>query len=249
MTDQNNIVFLSIKIKFINDMNLPFIGNEVDIFYYLNSFHSPFWDAFMYIISFGAAWIPWFLFFIFFLCYKRDAKEAILVIIAILICILICDQLSSGISKPLFARLRPSRYPGIAENVNTVYSYLGGNYGFFSGHASNITAVVTLACLTFRDKIASIMMILVGGIVVYSRIYLGVHFVSDIVVGIIVGLFVGLFVNFIHQKLRSKICPPSFTSKISFAKTLYLFKWSIVIFIITLTAYSYQVATIVSKIS
>jgi len=102
--------------------------------------------------------------------------------------------LSSGLAKPYFKRLRPTHQPDFENIVHTVFNYRGGLYGFFSGHATNSFGFATLVALMFRNKILTTTMYIFAFFMAYSRIYLGVHFISDVVVGMFVGVLVGLFV-------------------------------------------------------
>ena len=54
--------------------------------------------------------------------------------------------------------------------------------------------------LLFRNKLFSIVIFIWAILQAYSRIYLGVHFITDIIPGIIVGLFFGWFVYWGYKK-------------------------------------------------
>ena len=110
---------------------------ERSLFLLLNGTHSPFWDNVMYTYSYMFTWVPFYLCFFFIFSYKKHWKEIVLTFIAIGLLILLCDQLSSGITKPIFHRLRPTHDPDFENIVHTVFNYRGGRYGFFSGHATN----------------------------------------------------------------------------------------------------------------
>ena len=117
-----------------------------------------------------------------------------LAVVAVGLLVLFCDQLSSGIAKPLFHRFRPTHQPDFQDAVHTVFNYRGGRYGFFSGHATNSFGFATLIALMFRNKILTTAMYIFAFVMAYSRIYLGVHFISDVVVGMLVGILVGIFI-------------------------------------------------------
>jgi undecaprenyl-diphosphatase len=69
-------------------------------------------------------------------------------------------------------------------------------YGFFSGHSTNTFGVAMLLFLIFSKEsiVFRAAFFAWAGITAYSRIYLGVHYPSDIFVGFIVGLFWGYVV-------------------------------------------------------
>ena len=167
---------------------------ERDLFLLLNGCHSVFWDNVMYIYSRTFTWVPFYVCFFFVFLYRKNWKEFVLVVVSVVLLILFCDQLSSGIAKPFFQRLRPTYHPDFKDVVKTVFDYRGGRYGFFSGHAANSFGFATLMSLMFRNKIFTATMFVFAAITAYSRIYLGVHFISDIVVGMLVGIFFGWLV-------------------------------------------------------
>ena len=167
---------------------------ERGLFLALNGAQSPFWDNVMYIYSYMLTWIPFYLCFFFVITYKKNWKEILLTFVAVGLVILLCDQLSSGIAKPFFQRFRPTHHPDFKDVVKTVFDYKGGRYGFFSGHAANSFGFATLMLLMFRNKIFTAIMLIFAATTAYTRIYLGVHFVSDIVVGIFTGILFGWLV-------------------------------------------------------
>jgi len=165
---------------------------EKDLFLLFNGCHSAFWDNVMYIYSYYKfTWVPFYLCFFFVIIYRQHWKEIVCVFAAVALLILFCDQLSSGFAKPFFQRLRPTHHPDFKDIVKTVFDYRGGRYGFFSGHAANSFGFATLMALVFRNKIFTVTMFIFAAITAYSRVYMGVHFISDIVVGMLTGIFFG----------------------------------------------------------
>ena len=180
---------------------------EHDLFLLLNSLQSPFGDQFMWLFSGKIAWMPLVVFFIVIIFYKNRSrwKEILLIFVAVAIAITLCDQFASGFCKPIFARFRPTFHPDFMDEVNTVFGYRGGRYGFISSHAANAFGFATLTSLIFKNRFYSVMLLIWATVTSYSRIYLGVHFISDIVPGIIAGIFFGWAVykafNVIHRKI------------------------------------------------
>ena len=179
---------------------------ERALFLRLNNCHTPFGDQFMWLYSGTYAWIPVAICFFAVLFYanRKRWKEMLLVVVAIALTITLCDQFSSGFCKPFFTRFRPTYHPDFMNDVMTVFDYRGGRYGFISSHAANGFGFATLTSLIFRNKLYALSLFLWATVFAYSRIYLGVHFISDIIPGILTGLFFGwlvykLFV-FAHKK-------------------------------------------------
>lgn len=222
-----------------------FVQHEKELFEFLNSHHTPYWDAFMYLISNKWAWVGIIIAFLYFIFYKRTTKEAVFLLIGMALCILICDQLSSHLAKPFFARLRPTHFPGVSDSVSVVYGYRGGKYGFFSGHASNFFAYALYTSLIYKNRLYTIIIFTITAIIAYSRIYLGVHFVSDIVVGMIVGLAVGYLVYRIYLWMRYMWITPyeKNTGKV-FSHGIKLWNYSLILFMVFLLTVSAQIAQI-----
>ena len=172
------------------------IDYEHDLFLLINGFQSTFWDQFMWLFSGKTAWSPIAFFFIVILFFKNRHrwKEIILIFMAITLVVTLCDQFASSFCKPFFERLRPTYHPDFIGEVKTVFGYRGGKFGFISSHAANAFGFAMLTSLIFKHRFYSISIFTWAMVNSYSRIYLGVHFISDIVPGIITGLLFGWLV-------------------------------------------------------
>jgi len=188
---------------------------ERNLFFFLNGSDSPLWDSFFYFYSYKWTWIPLYLCFLFVVIYRKtgaeiksDWKEIAWTIVAVVLVITLCDQIASGIFKPLFQRFRPTHHPDFQDLVKTVYGMRGGKYGFISSHAANTFGFAAFMALLFRNRLLTFTLFLFAFITAYSRIYLGLHFISDVVVGALVGILTGYVVYRIyHWKLREIIYP------------------------------------------
>jgi len=178
---------------------------ERGAFLWLNGNHNPFWDSFIWLYTGQIVWIPALILFVFFLFYKKDRKEALLILLSFVLIIILCDQISSHICKPYFMRFRPTHHPDFMNYVHTVNNYRGGNYGFISGHAANAFGFATFALFLFRNRLFTFTILGWSTLMVYTRIYLGVHFISDIIGGIIVGLLLGFGIYRLFVFLRRKL--------------------------------------------
>ena len=77
-----------------------------------NSFHTPFLDDFMLIFSGKLIWIPAAI-AILYAVVRTQRRDALWVIVFLALAIVAADQLSSGVIKPLVARLRPTHEPPV----------------------------------------------------------------------------------------------------------------------------------------
>ncbi len=112
-----------------------------------------------------------------------------------LVMVIITDQVSAGILKPLIERTRPCNVlPGIHlfyENSWITTSKLpvleyNNSPSFPSSHAANIVGQAVFWARYF-ENLAPVFFTL-AIVVCYSRIYLGLHYPSDVVGGMIIGV-------------------------------------------------------------
>lgn len=175
---------------------------ERDLFFMLNGSDSPFLDRFMWLYSGKAVWLPLAFFILVVLLYKKKWRESILILLAIVLVITLCDQFASHVCKPIFTRFRPTHHPDFMDQVKTVFDYRGGRYGFISSHAANAFGFATFMSLLFRYRLFTWTIFLWAALTAYTRVYLGVHFISDIVPGAIAGVFFGWLVYWLYGKVR-----------------------------------------------
>lgn len=167
---------------------------ERDLFFLLNGSDSPFLDRFMWLLSGKVVWLPLAVFILWVLLYKKNWRESVLILLGIVLVVTLCDQFASHVCKPVFARPRPTHHPDFMYQVKTVFDYRGGQYGFISSHAANAFGFATFMSLIFRYGLFSWTVFLWATLMAYTRVYLGVHFVSDIIPGAMVGVLFGWLV-------------------------------------------------------
>ena len=180
---------------------------EHDAFFALNGSDSAFLDRFMWLYTGKEVWLPLAILIIGVLVYKKNWRESLLIILAIALVVLLCDQFASHVCKPLFTRFRPTHHPDFMEQVKTVFNYRGGLYGFISSHAANAFGFATLMALIMKNRWFGWTLFLWATLTAYTRIYLGVHFISDVVPGMVVGTLFGYVVYRLYLFVRSKWLP------------------------------------------
>jgi len=177
---------------------------DQQLFLFLNSHNSPFWDTVMYAISGRVIWAPVYLSILLYLGFKYKRKFLI-IIPFIIIAVTLADQVSVQLFKNIFIRLRPCHEPSLAGMVHLVKGECGGLYGFVSSHASNSFNVALLSLMFIKKKWYTISIILWASVIGYSRIYLGVHYPGDVVCGSMVGAFIGWGVYKLYELTDNKV--------------------------------------------
>ncbi len=167
---------------------------DTDILLWINGHYADWLDSVMWVISKPTTWIPLYVVLVALLAYRyRDWRTMVLVLAAFGIAVGLSDLTCSGVLKPLVCRLRPTHEPAI-DPIHLVHGYTGGRYGFCSSHAANSMAVALLFSLLYRKKLATTSLMAWVAIVCYSRMYLGVHYPTDIVAGLAIGALMALWV-------------------------------------------------------
>lgn len=172
---------------------------DTNLFLFLNSLHAPFLNGFMSAISEKLTWIPLYIsvVYIVVLHWKR---QAVWVVLALILCIVIADQVSSNFIKDFVQRPRPSREENLKEYIHLVHNYTGGRYGFVSSHAANAVGFALLSSLLFKRKSYTIPIFIWAALTAYSRIYLGVHYPMDILGGAVVGVLSAMLCFYVLKK-------------------------------------------------
>ena len=164
-----------------------------EILYFIqNNLRAPFLDFFFSNITLlGELALCWFVWGIVLLFFKKHRKVGLLVIIGVLIGALIGNL----ILKNAVARPRPSW-------IDTSVALLISNpddFSFPSGHTLSSTIAATI--LTLSNKKFGYFAIPLAVIMAFSRLYLFVHFPTDIFAGAVIGLVIGFGTYFCAGKI------------------------------------------------
>lgn len=117
--------------------------------------------------------------------------------------IILATGLSVGL-KYIIGRPRPyDRYPFLISPLQ-----LESTYSLPSGHSVSAFATATTLALQYRKWYVAVPAFLWAGTVAYSRMYLGVHYPTDVLAGLLLGVVSAYFTYKMQQKLYSKISVP-----------------------------------------
>lgn len=164
----------------------------------INSWNSPALDDFFYTVSSRGIWIPLYIIVVYFLQRAYGWKKTLLFLLLTVAVTAIADFSSVIFFKEAIQRYRPSHNLHLHDLLHFYRNpdgtfYLGGQYGFVSSHATNFAVLVTLVGLSMKRDYPNLIYWLTGVtvLVCYSRMYLGVHYFTDIVGGLIWGALIG----------------------------------------------------------
>jgi undecaprenyl-diphosphatase len=115
------------------------------------------------------------------------------------IAVVVADQSCARVLKELFGRVRPCH---VVEGVRLLDS-CRGSPSFPSCHAINSTAVAMVALLRHRRWTAPA--VVVAFLAGYSRIYVGVHYPSDVVSGMMLGALIGFGIARLMRLLEDRL--------------------------------------------
>lgn len=176
-----------------------------DVFVYLNSLGSEFFDPFWEFITKQVNWIPLFA-IIAYLAFKRLGwRHALLVVGMIALLIAFTDQ-TTNLFKNGFQRLRPGNNPEIAGIIRAIQHR--SSFSFISGHAANSMAAAFFLYKVMKPYLKYMGFIFLWPLIfAYSRIYLGLHYPGDILMGYVWGIFTSWLVLKLYVYLRDKYFP------------------------------------------
>ncbi len=159
---------------------------EETLFHLVNSLSGryAFLDGVMFWLSDSSTWIlAGSAFYIY--AYAAKKKDLIILFWCAIICVAFSDLISFELIKPLVGRERPC---WILSKSILMDGKCGGSYGFTSNHAANSFAVWAAVVKKngIQSKMAKVCLAL-ALLISMSRVYLGVHFVGDVVGGALLG--------------------------------------------------------------
>jgi len=169
---------------------------------FVNAWHSPFLDEVMWFLSGRLSLLPLYLLLLILLKIQNSWRNTFIILSGLTLSILLADQISVHLFKNGFERYRPSHNEELKHllyfyEVKPGEYYQGGKYGFVSSHAANFFAMIAFIFPFYKEKKNWILagLILIGILVAISRIYLGVHYFSDVLVGAALGILIGFSIR------------------------------------------------------
>lgn len=167
---------------------------------FLNGLGSETFDPLWFFLTKQINWIPFFLFLLYLVYKKLGAKQTIIVMLFVAVLLTVNNTITEFF-KETFQRLRPCNDPEIKEIIRNIKP--SSTFSFFSGHSSNTMAVfVFLYSIFKRHYKYFVLIVLWPFIFAYSRVYLGLHFPTDILAGYTCGIIMGFLTYKLYQLLQ-----------------------------------------------
>ena len=149
-----------------------------------NNLTSPFLDGVMtFITTLGNSGAIWIIITVLMLFSKKYKKTGIMMTIGLVLCMLI----GNVFLKPYVARLRPFQ---IAEGINLIIK-TPHDFSFPSGHT--YSSILSGVIIFTRHRKEGIYALLLAILISFSRLYLYVHFPSDVIAGATLGVLTAIF--------------------------------------------------------
>ena len=185
----------------------------------INSWNSAVTDPFWAFMSMKLVWVPLYVAILALIIWKLGWKKGGILVLGTVLTIVFCDQFANLI-KFSVARIRPLHDDFMVSNGLNILE-LGGGYSFFSAHAANSFGLAGCTWLGLKNCLkdspdpvnAKIVkwygwfMFTWASLVAISRIFVGKHYLGDVIVGTIAGLIIGcslgIAVSMINRKLQN----------------------------------------------
>jgi membrane-associated phospholipid phosphatase len=185
-------------------------------FIWLNQIHSSILTTFFEAITFlGDGWFSIVFALGILILLKKNKELAFTILLA---------YISSGIFSQIIKNLIDSPRPKVYFEVHQLHYYVDtfatsrvGYRSFPSGHTASIFALATVFSIYWKKITICIFAFIISFFVGYSRIYLGHHFLIDVLFGAIIGIFFGsLSIIWVRKMIQSPLIKNRISNNINF---------------------------------
>lgn len=174
----------------------------------LNGSASSFLDGLMATLTSGFTWMPLYLSLLYLVINNSDNMTKIgLVVGAAMLCVVLSGGVCDYIVKPIVGRLRPVNDPMLYGLIHGVSGVASNDYSFFSSHSANTMSLAVFFSMLVKNRKLFIALLVWSLTNCYTRLYLGMHYPSDVLVGIIWGAVIGFVVFYLYSKVYYKVFP------------------------------------------
>ncbi len=183
-----------------------FANIDIALLEMFNGSNSSFMDALMLFLTSGYTWIPLYVALLYLLINNSEAMSQIMLAVG---CAVLCVVLAGGVCdyivKPLVGRVRPLNDYHLLDIIVGVSGVGAKDFSFFSSHAANTFSLTVFFSLLVRNWKFFTALLIWSLTNCYTRLYLGMHYPSDIIVGLAWGALVGIFMYYLYDRLYSRL--------------------------------------------
>lgn len=162
-----------------------------------NNMKNPIIDNIMVLItSLGNVGLLWIAISLYLIFINKDKKTGYRMLFSLLLCFIIGNLFL----KNLVARTRPF-------DINTNMQILINrplDYSFPSGHT--MTSFAAAIVLFHKNKKFGLIAIILASLIAFSRLYLYVHYPTDVLFGLLIGIAIGEITIYVANRLKNKGC-------------------------------------------
>lgn len=182
--------------------------SDVGVLRFFNESNNLFIDQVALLLTSGYTWIPLYIALFCVVVHNNETMPQIgLALGGAILCVLITSGVDNLLVKPLVERPRPCCDPVLKYTFHIVDGLRPRDFSFFSAHAANTMSLAVFVSLLMRSRQ---MAVVLGGwslVNCWTRLYLGVHYPTDILCGLFFGALVGGGMYMLYCKAYYRISP------------------------------------------
>ena len=169
---------------------------EIHILDMIQNLRTPIGDVVVPLITrLGDAGIIWIILTVLLLIIPKTRKTGVIMMAALLVDVLLCNVLI----KNLVARTRPYE---VVDGLKLLIEKQS-DYSFPSGHTGSSFASAIVLWKELPRKYG-VMALIVAVLIAYSRLYVGVHYPSDVLAGVVIGTVLALVSVWLVKKIQGQ---------------------------------------------